>query len=141
MNYPLRNTLQQFYVKTILRVLHKSNEDILKNDQTKYISPKFFYAHKFQKNGEINVQQIILSDNLANLFTKALLTATTFKMFVHQIEIHQLISLNIKPLHTIYSCYHEGERHYRMLAYYTFSFFVQILSHWVLPTKFLTRQF
>ena len=29
-----------------------------KRDRTKHISPKFFFAHEFQKNGDINVHQI-----------------------------------------------------------------------------------
>ena len=46
----------------------------IKGDRTKHISPKFFYTHELQKNGEIDVQQIRSSDNLADLFTKALPT-------------------------------------------------------------------
>ena len=30
----------------------------IKGDRTKHISPKFFYTHEVQNNGEINVQQI-----------------------------------------------------------------------------------
>ena len=30
----------------------------IKGDRTKHISPKFFYTHELQKNGEIDVQQI-----------------------------------------------------------------------------------
>ena len=42
----------------------------IKGDRTKYISPKLFYTHELQKNGDINVQQIRSSDNVADLFTK-----------------------------------------------------------------------
>ena len=52
----------------------------IKGDKTKHISPKFFYTHKLQKNGEIDVQQICLSDNLVDLFTKALPTSTFRKL-------------------------------------------------------------
>ena len=52
----------------------------IKGDITKHISPKFFYTHELQKNGEIDVQQIRSSDNLANLFTKALPTSTSSKL-------------------------------------------------------------
>ena len=70
----------------------------IKGDRTKYISPKFFYIHELQKSGGINVKQKRSSDNLADLFTKSLPTAT-FKKIVHNIGMHQL-----KDLHT-----HEGE--------------------------------
>ena len=41
----------------------------IKGDRTKHISPKFFFTHDLQQNGEIEVQQIRSSDNLADLFT------------------------------------------------------------------------
>src|SRR4029450_5931186 len=61
----------------------------IKGDRTKHISPKFFYTHELQKNGDIDVQQIRSCDNLADLFTKALST-TTFKKLVHNIGMQQL---------------------------------------------------
>ncbi|XP_074328134.1 secreted RxLR effector protein 161-like [Apium graveolens] len=51
-------------------------EGYVKGDMTKHISPKFFYTHEFQKNGEIDVQQIGSCDNLINLFTKSLPNST-----------------------------------------------------------------
>ena len=51
-------------------------EGYIKGDRIKHISPKFFYTHELQKSGEIDVQQIRSSDNLADLFTKSLLTST-----------------------------------------------------------------
>ena len=39
----------------------------IKGDRTKRISPKFFYTHEFQKNGDTDIQQIRSSDNLADL--------------------------------------------------------------------------
>ena len=45
----------------------------IKGDRTKHISPKFFYTHELQKDGEIDVQQIRSNDNLADLFTKTCL--------------------------------------------------------------------
>ena len=54
----------------------------IKCDRTKHISPKFFYAHGLEENGDIIVQQICSKDNLANLITKLLSTAT-FEKFVH----------------------------------------------------------
>ena len=56
----------------------------IKGDRTKHISPKFFYTHELQKDGEIYVQQIRSNDNLADLFTKALPSAT-FKKLVRQV--------------------------------------------------------
>ena len=32
------------------------NDGYIKGDQTKYISPKFFFTHDLQKNGDINIQ-------------------------------------------------------------------------------------
>ena len=55
-------------------------EGYIKGDRTKHISPKFFFTHDLQQNGEINVQQIRSSDNLADLFTKALSTSTFEKL-------------------------------------------------------------
>ena len=67
----------------MLHALHKSKE-VIKGDITKHISPKLFYTHELQKSGEIDVQQIRSSDNLADLFTKSLLTLT-FKKLIHNI--------------------------------------------------------
>ena len=52
----------------------------IKGDWTKHILPKFFFTHDLQRNGEIEVQQIRSSDNLADLFTKALPTSTFEKL-------------------------------------------------------------
>ena len=52
----------------------------IKGDRTKHISPKFFFTHDLQQNGEIEVQQIHSSDNLVDLFTKALPTSTFEKL-------------------------------------------------------------
>ena len=52
----------------------------IKGDRTKHISPKFFFTHDLQQNGEMEVQQIRSSDNLADLFTKALPTSTFEKL-------------------------------------------------------------
>ena len=49
-------------------------------NRTKHISPKFFFMHDLQQNGEINVEQIRSRDNLANLFTKVLSTLTFEKV-------------------------------------------------------------
>lgn len=64
----------------------------IKGDRTKHISPKFFFTHDLQKNGDIDIQQIRSSDNLADLFTKALPT-TTFEKLVHNIGMRRLRNL------------------------------------------------
>ncbi|KAL0371833.1 UNVERIFIED_CONTAM: Retrovirus-related Pol polyprotein from transposon TNT 1-94 [Sesamum calycinum] len=46
----------------------------IKGDRTKHISPKFFSTHELQVEGKVDVKQIPSSQNLANLFTKALPT-------------------------------------------------------------------
>ena len=56
----------------------------IKKDKTKHISSKLFYINELQKSGEIDVQQIHSSDNLADLFTKSLSTST-FKKLIHRI--------------------------------------------------------
>ena len=58
-------------------------------EQTKHIAPKFFYTHELQKSGDIDVKQIQSCDNLADMFTNPLATAT-FKKMVHNIGMHQL---------------------------------------------------
>ena len=57
--------------------------------QTKKFLQKFFFTHDLQKNGEIDVQQIRSSKNLANLFTKTLPTAT-FEKLVKEIGMRRL---------------------------------------------------
>ena len=64
-------------------------EGFIKGDRTKHISPKFFFTHDLQKNGNICVQQIRSSDNLADLFTKTLPTAI-FERLVKKIGMCRL---------------------------------------------------
>jgi hypothetical protein len=42
----------------------------IKTNYTKHISLKLFYPHELQEDGEINILQIKLYDNLTNLFMK-----------------------------------------------------------------------
>jgi hypothetical protein len=44
----------------------------VKSSITKHITPKFFYPHELQVNGEISILQSKSCDNLADLFTKSL---------------------------------------------------------------------
>jgi hypothetical protein len=46
----------------------------IKGDKTKHILPKFFYTHKLQQKGKIDIKQIRSNDNLTELFTKSLTT-------------------------------------------------------------------
>ena len=66
----------------------------IKGDRTKHISLKFFYTHELQKSGEIDVQKIQSSDNLADLFTKSL-PISTFKKLIHKIGMRQLKDIDI----------------------------------------------
>ena len=67
----------------------------IKGDRTKHISPKIFYTHELQKNGEIDVQQIRSSDNLADLFTKALPTST-FKKLIYKVEMRKVKDVDMR---------------------------------------------
>lgn len=78
-------------------VIHEDNmacitqlkDGYIKGDRVKHISPKFFFTHDLQKDGIITVQQIRSSENLADLFTKALPTSV-FKKLVHGIGLRRL---------------------------------------------------
>ena len=59
----------------MLLVLHKLEDDILKEIKTKHILLKFFYIHELQESRQVNVKQIHFFDNLADIFTKLLLTS------------------------------------------------------------------
>ena len=61
----------------------------IKRDRTKHISPKLFYTHDLEENGDITVQQICLKDNLADLFTKSLSIAI-FEKLVQNIGMRRL---------------------------------------------------
>ena len=90
-------------IKDSPTILHEDNAacitqikaGYIKGDRTKHISPKFFYTHDLQKSGDIDVQQIRSSDNLADLFTKALPTAT-FKKLVNGIGMRRLKDISCK---------------------------------------------
>jgi tRNA G26 N,N-dimethylase Trm1 len=51
----------------------------VKSNANKYITPKFFYPHKLQVNGDISILQIKSCNNLTDLFTKSLPYATFYK--------------------------------------------------------------
>ena len=64
----------------------------IKGDRTKHISSKFFYTHELQQSRQIVVKQIRPTDNLADLFTKAVPTST-FEKLVYRIDMCQLYKL------------------------------------------------
>ena len=70
-------------------------EGYIKRDRTKHISPKFFFTHDLQKNGDINIQQIRSCGNLADVFTKS----PPSKVF------EKLASRILRDI-----CLHEGEK-------------------------------
>lgn len=61
----------------------------IKGNRTKHISPKLFFTHDLEKEGDIEVQQIRSSDNLTDFFTKALPTST-FERLRNKIGMHRL---------------------------------------------------
>ena len=125
-------------------VLHEDNVaciaqikgGFIKGDWTKHIFLKFFYTHELQKKCEIDVQQILSFNNLADLFIKALLL-TALKKLKYDIEMQRLRDLSIEMLKKSYSCLHERED--TIWIFYTLFSFVLVLSHWVLLTMFLMR--
>ena len=104
----IRESCELSSIKNNPTVLYKDNAvciaqikgGYIKGDRTKHISPKFFYTHELQKDGEIDVQQIKSNDNLADLFTKAMPSAT-LKKLVRQVGMRQLKDLQIEKLKTI----------------------------------------
>ena len=64
----------------------------IKGDRTKHISPKFFFTHDIQERGVIAIQQVRSSDNLADIFTKALPTKK-FEELVSKIGLQRLNGL------------------------------------------------
>ena len=66
----------------------------IKSNITKHISPKLFYPHELQKNGEIKILQTKSCDNLADLFTKSL-PGPMFQNFVHSIGMRRLKDLQV----------------------------------------------
>ena len=74
----------------------------IKGDRTKHTTLKLFFTRELQKKGDIDVHQVRSSDNLADLFTKALPT-TTFEKLVNKIVIRRLRDLywNFSSRHVV----------------------------------------
>jgi hypothetical protein len=64
----------------------------VKSNVTKHITPKLFYPHELQVNGEISILQTKSCDNLTDLFTKSV-PYYTFSKCIAGIGIHQLKDL------------------------------------------------
>ncbi|KAD5960846.1 hypothetical protein E3N88_12318 [Mikania micrantha] len=64
-------------------------ECYIKGDRTKHISSKFLSTYDLQKEGEIDVRQIISSENLADLFTKSL-PRSSFEQLSQRIGLRRL---------------------------------------------------
>ena len=89
-----------YFSKEVPTTLYEDNaecivqlkNEYIKGDKTKHISPKFFFTHDLQTKGDINVQLIRSTNNLADLFIKALPTAT-FERLVHSIGMRRFRDL------------------------------------------------
>ncbi|GKA15946.1 reverse transcriptase domain-containing protein [Tanacetum coccineum] len=75
-----------------VKILAIHEDGYIKGDRFKHILPKFFFTHELHKIGDIIVQKVRSSDNLADLFTNAL-PNTTFKKLVHDTEMRRLNEL------------------------------------------------
>ena len=64
----------------------------IKGDNTKHISPKFFYNQQQQQFLNIHVNQVSSEDNVADLFTKSL-PKSTFEKHVKSIGMRRLSEL------------------------------------------------
>ncbi len=64
-------------------------EGYIKGDRTKHILPKFFSTHELQVEGKVNIQQVRSSENLADVFTKALPTSV-FTQLIHSIGMRRM---------------------------------------------------
>ena len=65
----------------------------IKGDNTKHISPKFFYNQQQQAFLNIQVNQVSSEGNAADLFTKSL-PKSTFEKYVKSIGMRRLSSLS-----------------------------------------------
>ena len=65
----------------------------IKGDNTKHISPKFFYNQQQQQLLNIQVNQVSSEDNVADLFTKSL-PKSTLEKHVQSIGMRRLSELH-----------------------------------------------
>ena len=86
---PLIISIPTTIYKDSAACIEKIKEGYIKGDRTKHISPKFFFIHELKKSHEIEVKQIRSSDNVADLFTKAL-PSSTFKKLTYDIRMRRV---------------------------------------------------
>ena len=72
--------------------IEQMKQGFIKGDNTKHISPKFFYNQQQQTLLKIQVNQVSSENNLADLFTKSL-PKTTFEKHVKSIGMRRLSKL------------------------------------------------
>ena len=84
-------------IKDNVPYIAKVKGRFIKGEQNKHISHKFFYTHELQENGEIDVQNIHLYDNLIDLFIKVL-RSTTLKKLRYKIGMQRSRDLPIEML-------------------------------------------
>ena len=67
-------------------------QGFIKGDNTKHISPKFFYNQQQQALLKIQVNQVSSEENVADLFTKSL-PNSTFEKHVKSIDMLKLFEI------------------------------------------------
>jgi ribonuclease HI len=72
--------------------IEQMKQGYIKGDNTKHISPKFFYNQQQQQLLKIKVNQVRSEDNAADLFTKSL-PKSTFEKHVRNIGLRKLSEL------------------------------------------------
>ena len=99
----------------------------IKGDRIKHIFHKLFYNHELQKNGEINIQEIWLCDNLVNLFPKIVTIKYIKKIKIQHwnTKIERSINENIEEKIIIFTW---GGIILIYMYYTHFFFFIQVLS-------------
>ena len=93
----VRNACGLPFITSIPTTIYEDNdacieqikEGYIKGDRTKHISPNFFFTRELRKSHEIKVKQIRSSDNVADLFTKAL-PSSTFKKLTYDIGMRRV---------------------------------------------------
>ncbi|KAF3661981.1 hypothetical protein FXO38_11407 [Capsicum annuum] len=90
--FPLNKDIPTTLYKDNVACIAKLKGGYIKGNRTKHISPKKNFTHDLEKKGEIDVQQIRSSDNLADMFNKALPTST-FEKLRYKIGMHRLLDI------------------------------------------------
>ena len=86
---PLITSIPTTIYEDNVACIEQIKEGYIKGDRTKHISPNFLFTHELLKIHEIEVKQIRSSDNVADLFTKAL-PSSTFKKLTYDIGMHRV---------------------------------------------------